>query len=159
MDIEFDVKMTTDKMYDYMLHHTLTSFQGILGEAIGLFLLAGFLLSHKWPYLVAGIVVVLYLPVALYLNAKKQVALNPVFKEMLHYRLSDDGIEITVGDAKESMPWSDMYRAVSTSKNIILYTTKINASLFPRADLGDKELEVIKMISTHMNPKKVNIKV
>lgn len=159
MNIEFDVKMTTSKMYDYMLHHTFTSFQGILGEAVGLLLLAGFFLSHKWPYLVFGMIVVLYLPVTLLLNAKKQVSLNPVFKTPLHYKLTDEGMEVTSGEQTESLAWSQMYKAVSTSKNIILYTSKVSASLFPRVDLGEQEVPVIEMISTHMNPKKVNLKI
>ncbi len=158
-DIEFDVKMTTAKMYDYMLYHSFTSFQGILGEMVGIFLIIGFFVSGKWMYLAAGIIVVLYLPVALYINAKKQVTLNPVFKEPLHYRLSEEGIEIIVGDAHESQAWSDMHKAVSTSVNIIVYTNKVNASLFPKSDMGDQTMAVIKMISTHMNPKKVNIRV
>ena len=53
MQIEFDVKMTTGKMYDYMLYHMFTSFQGILGEAIGVMLVAAFVASGKWVYLVA----------------------------------------------------------------------------------------------------------
>ncbi|HOO28298.1 MAG TPA: YcxB family protein, partial [Lachnospiraceae bacterium] len=80
-------------------------------------------------------------------------------KETLHYRLSDEGIEITVGDAKESQAWADIHKAVSTNKSIIVYTNKVNASIFPRVDVGDKITDVIEMISTHMPPKKVNIRI
>lgn len=158
MTIEFDVQMTTKKMYDYMLYHTFRSFSGIMGEIVGIMLIACFFAAHKPLYLIAGIVVVLYLPVALYINAKKQVTLNSVFKTPLHYTLNEEGITVHSGDASDSQKWEDMHKAVSSSKSIIIYTNKINACIFPKSDLGDKLPDVIKMISTHMDPKRVVIR-
>ncbi|HAV01084.1 MAG TPA: hypothetical protein DCW47_07865 [Lachnospiraceae bacterium] len=157
MSVEFDVRMNTSKMYDYMLYQIFTSFSGILGEAVGLLLIVGFFLSHKIIYLIAGIVIVFYLPAALYAQAKKQMQ-SPAFKEPQHYKLTDEGIEITVCDQSDSAPWEAVAKVVSTRKNIILYTNKIRASLFPFEDLGDKKDKVIEMISTHVDPKKVNIR-
>lgn len=158
MKVEFDVNMTTPKMYDYMLMHTLRSFSGIVGEVVGIMLIACFFASYKWLYLVAGVIVVLYLPIALYLNAKKQVMLNPVFKQTLHYTLDEEGITINVGEESDSQKWADMHKAVSTAKSIVIYTNKINACIFPKADMGEKLPDVVRMISTHMDPKKVSIK-
>ena len=158
MKIEFDVQMTVSKMYDYMLYHTFRSFSGIMGEVVGIMLIACYFASHKILYLLAGIVVVLYLPIALYINAKKQVMLNPVFKTPLHYILDEEGITVSSGDATDSQKWSDMHKAVSTGKSLIIYTNKINACIFPKSDLGNKLADVIKMISTHMDAKKVVIR-
>ena len=158
MKIEFDVQMTTSKMYDYMLYHTFRSFSGIMGEVVGIMLIVCFFVTYKPLYLIAGIVVVLYLPVALYINAKKQVTLNPVFKTPLHYILDEEGITVTSGENSDSQKWADMYKAVSSGKSIIIYTNKINACIFPKADLGSKLPDVIKMISTHVDPKRVVIR-
>jgi len=158
MKIEFDVQMTVGKMYDYMLYHTFRSFSGIMGEVVGIMLIACFFAARKPLYLIAGIVVVLYLPIALYINAKKQVTLNPVFKTPLHYTLDDEGITVTSGENSDSQKWSDMHKAVSSGKSIIIYTNKINACIFPKEDLGNKLADAIKMISTHMDPKRVVIR-
>ena len=158
MKIDFDVKMTTSKMYDYMLYHTFRSFAGIMGEVVGIMLIACFFAAHKPLYLIAGIIVVFYLPVSLYINAKKQVMLNSVFKKPLHYTLDEEGITVASGDATDSQKWTDMHKAVSTGKSIIIYTNKINACIFPKADLGEKLPDVIRMISTHMDPKRVTIR-
>lgn len=158
MKIEFDVKMTTSKMYDYMLYHTFRSFAGIMGEVVGIMLVACFFAAHKPLYLIAGIIVVFYLPISLYINAKKQVMLNPVFKETLHYTLDEEGISITVGENSDAQKWTDMHKAVSTGKSLIIYTNKINACIFPKEDLGEKLPDVIRMISTHMDPKRVTIR-
>lgn len=160
MKIEFDVKMTTAKMYDYMLYHTFHGMQGLLGEIVGVLLIIGFVITdpHKWLYLIFGLIVIFYLPVALFFNAKRQVALTPAFKDSIHYILTDEGMEVHVGDQSDSMSWDNIRKAVSTSKNIMIYTSKNTATLFPRADLGDNEMKVIEMISTHVDPKKVNIR-
>lgn len=158
MKIEFDVKMTTTKMYDYMLKHNMTSFAGILGEFIGILLVFSFVMYHKWAYLLAGVVIILYMPVTLYLKSKRQVALNPVFKEPLHYILDEEGITVRSGENEDSLPWSAIYKVTSTTSSIIVYTNRVNACVFPKADLGSDLVDVIAMISTHVNPKKVNIR-
>ena len=158
MKIEFDVKITTAKMYDYMLKHNMTSFTGILGEFIGILLVFGYFAYNRWAYLVAGIVVILYMPVTLYMKSSKQVALNPVFKEPLHYILDDTGITVRSGENEDSIEWSGIYKVTSTTRSIILYTTRVNACIFPKDDLGADLVDVIQMISKHVEPKKVNIR-
>lgn len=158
MTIEFDVKMTTSKMYDYMMRHNMTSFTGILGEFIGILLVVAYFLYGKWMYLLCGVVIVLYMPVALFMKSVNQVKLNPVFQEPLHYVLDEEGITVRSGENEDSLPWEQMYKAVSTTSSVILYTNRVNACVFPKSDLGDMKDDVIKMISTHMDPKKVNIR-
>ena len=158
MRLEFDVRMTTGRMYEYMMRHTFTSFAGIVGECLGIVLIIGFFAYGQWLYLLAGVVCVFYQPVALYIRAGRQVKNNEVFRQPLHYILDDEGITVKSGDVTDSMPWNRMYKAVSTSRLIILYTNRINACIFPKDDLGDKVTDVIAAISAHMDPKQVNIR-
>lgn len=158
MKIEFDVTMTTNKMYDYMLKHTFTSFSGIMGEILGMILVVGFFTTGKWMYLLAGVVCVLYQPVALYTRSKRQVASNEVFKEPLHYILDENGVTVKSGENEDSLEWNSMYKAISTNHSVILYTNRVSACIFPKEDMGDLKDDVVKMICTHMDPKQVNIK-
>lgn len=158
MKLEFDVNMTTTKMYDYMLRHTFTSFAGIVGEALGVILVAGFIVTGKWLYIIAGVICLFYQPIALFYRSKLQVSKNEVFQKPLHYILNETGITVQSGENEDSMAWERMYKAVSTNRSIILYTNKYNACIFPKDDLGNQKDDVIKMISTHMDPKQVNIK-
>lgn len=157
MEVEFDVKMNAGVLFDYMLHHTYTGSAGILGSAVGALGVVAFFMNGYPLYLILGVIILFYQPVSLWLRAKKQ-SLNPVFKEPLHYKMTEEGVTVSQGETEQFQSWDDMYRAVSTGRSIILYTGRINASIFPRADLGQKQAEVIGMISTHMPPKKVNIR-
>ena len=158
MSAEFDVKMTTAKMYDYMLRHTFTSFAGIVGELLGILLVVGFFMYGNVIYLIAGVVCVLYQPVALYMRSKRQVEKNEVFAAPLHYTVDDKGISVTSGENTESLSWDKMYKAVSTQRSVILYTNRVTACIFPKEDMGDKKDDVIRIISAHMDPKQVNIR-
>ena len=108
--------------------------------------------------LIAGLVILAYLPWTLFLKSKKQYLSNPAFKEPLHYRMTDQGIEVSQKGETQGQKWEDMYKAVSTPRSIILYTSRVNASIFPKKDLGEKSSAVIRMISTHMPPRKVKIR-
>ena len=158
MKIDFDVHMTTAKLYDYMLRHTFTSFAGIIGEALGVLLVAGFFVTDKWLYLVAGVICVFYQPIALYYRSMLQVKRTEAFKTPLHYTLDEEGVTVKSGENSESMTWDRMYKAVSTNRSVILYTNRYNACIFPKDDLGALKDDAIKMICTHMDPKQVNIK-
>lgn len=158
MELEFDVKVNSKVLYDYMLHHTYGSFQGVLGTAVGALMLIGFAITKYVIWLIAGIVLLAYLPWSLFLRSKQQMLNTPAFKERLHYRMTEQGVEISQGETKEFQKWEHMYKATSTGKSIILYTSAVNACIFPREDLKGNEVAVIEMISKHMPPKKVKIK-
>lgn len=158
MEVEFDVNISSGVLYDYLLSHTYHSMSGLAGTVVGALLIVAFFMNMRPPFLIAGLVILLYLPWTLFLRSKQQYMSNEAFKKPLHYRLTDEGIEVSQGEAVEMQKWEDMYKAVSTSSSILVYTNKINACIFPKKDLGDKKEAVIAAISTHMPPNKVKIR-
>lgn len=158
MELELDVKITPNALYDYMLYHTYSGMSGLLSAVLGALLVILFFAGQSPIYLVAGIVVLVYLPYTLFVRSRKQYLSNANFKEPLHFSFNDEGMSVTQGEISESLEWELMYKAVSTPGSIILYTSKVNASIFPKKDLGDKKALLIEMISTHMPPNKVKIR-
>lgn len=158
MKIEFDVQMNAKKLYDYSLYHTYRSFSGLLGTAMGALLILYFLSTGQILYLIFGIIVILYLPIALYLNAKKQMVSVQSYKEPLHFCISDEGMEVSQGEVKQLQEWEKVQKVVSTGQSIILYTGKTIATVIPREDMGDKTEEVIQTISRNVPPKRVKIR-
>ncbi|MDE6622021.1 MAG: YcxB family protein [Lachnospiraceae bacterium] len=158
MELEFDVKVTAGVLYDYLLFHTYTSFSGMLGTLVGVFLIMAFISTTYVIYLIAGVVIIAYLPGALFLRAMQQAQNTPAFKQPLHYKMTDEGICVSQGESEEHQSWDSCVKAVSTGRSIILYTSRTAASIFPKKDLGDKKEALVQMISTHMPPKKVRIR-
>ncbi len=158
MEVEFDVKITPSVLYDYMLYHTFTSAAGLIGAVIGALLIVAFFMGTGILCLITGIIILAYLPWTLFLKSRQQFLANPAFKEPLHYRMTQEGVEVSQNGETQSQKWEDMYKAVSTFRSVIIYTSKVNASIFPKKDLADNGMAVIQMISTHMPPAKVKIR-
>lgn len=156
--LEFDVKISDKDLYDYMMVHSYNSAPGILGSCLGGLMVVVALLNGHTIYLICGIILLLYLPLNLKIRSKQQVINNASFQKPLHYKLDEEGITISQGEESQAQKWSDMYKAISTGRSIIVYTSKVSATIFPRKQLGEDVTKVIAMISTHMPPKKVKIR-
>ncbi len=158
MEVEFDVKITPGVLYDYMLYHTYTSASGLIGAVAGALLVVAFFMGSGVLCLIAGIVILAYLPWTLFIKSRQQYLANPSFKNSLHYKLTEEGIEVSQNEEAQSQKWEELYKAVSTPRSLILYTSPVNASILPRKYLGEKVPGVIEIISTHMPHGKVKIR-
>ena len=99
--VEVDISVSASDLYDYVLMHTYHSTSGIIGATAGaLCVVAGFMMQ-RWPLLIAGIVVLLYLPVTLYTKSKLQWSANESFQKPLHYVLDDTGVTVSQGAVSE----------------------------------------------------------
>ena len=155
--MEFDVKINSGDLYDYMMKHTYSKPAGLLGSTVGaIMILAGLSKGHIL-FIIMGVVLLVYLPYTLFIKSKSQ-SLNPVFQNPLHYVVDDEGIRISQGEVEQTVKWEDMSKAISTTKSIIIYTNNVNAWIFPKRDLGDQTVGLIQMISTHMDASKIKIR-
>ena len=84
--------------------------------------------------------------------------LVPAFKKPLHYRLCDQGVFMSQEEVSQNFEWDKITKAISTSRSIILYTDKNIATILPREDMGDMTTEAVRIISSHVDPKKVRIR-
>ncbi|MBQ8527328.1 MAG: YcxB family protein [Lachnospiraceae bacterium] len=155
---EVDVHMTASVLYDYMLRHTYMSLTGPIATLLGAMCIWFFSKGASVIYLFAGIVIILYLPWNLFLNAKRQALTNEAFKKPLHYSFTAEGIYVSQDGRTEMQRWENMHKAVSTGKSVIVYTSKVNASIFPRKDLGNDVPALLQILCRYMDPKKVKFK-
>ena len=156
--LEFDIKISDKDLYDYLMAHSYNGASGLLGSCVGALLVVAAFMNSHWIYLICGAVLLLYLPVNLKIKSKQQAFNNPAFQQPLHYKLDDEGITISQGEVSQCQKWEDMHKAISTNRSIIVYTSRVNATIFPRKQLNGDVVKVIEMICTHMPPKKVKIR-
>lgn len=156
--VELDIMIGSGDLYDYNLRHAYNSPAGLMGSILGAIMVIVGAASGTWIFIIGGILLLVYLPWTLFIKSKQQALSNPAFKEPLHYVLDDNGITISQGEVSTTQNWDDMVKAVSTSRSIIVYTSRVNATIFPKSQLGDRKAAVIEVISTHMPPDKVKIR-
>lgn len=160
--MDFEVKMTSGLLYDYMLRQAYTGFSGWLGVLSGILIISLYFIEGRFSgnllTVAAGLVIILYTPWSLFTRSKKQMLLNPAFKKPLHYTVNEEGIRILQGEQTDQAVWEQIYKVVSTGKSIIVYTSRYNAWIFPRKDLGEQTDKLIGMIKAHMPPARVKIR-
>lgn len=156
--IECDVKIGKADLYDYNLKYTYSKFINILAEIVGFVAVVYGIYGGNYPLAIIGLLVVVYLPVTLWIRSAQVAALSPAFKNPLHYRLDDEGLTVSQGENEETISWGDCVKAVSTSRSVLVFTSRTGATIFPRNQLGDKMPLIIQCISQNMSSDKVTIK-
>lgn len=155
---EIDVQIKASDLYDYSLRHSYTSLGGLLSTIVGVLMIYAYFAKNASPlYLIFGLIVVFYIPINLFLMSRQQ-AMQETFQKPLHYAFYENGMEVSQDDLKEMIGWDYIVKAVATSKSIIVYTGKNRASIFPRRDLQPDATALIRILSTHVDPKKMKIK-
>ena len=142
--IEIDVKMTFEDMYRFNLYHVYHNSQGILSIVLAVMLVLISVLSwgdtnvaYNVLYLLAAVLIVLYVPLNLRSRVKKQMKNTEVYKEPIHYTFDENGITTSYADQSVTMPWKQLYKIVSTKHLVLLYGGRIRANVIPRDQLGE----------------------
>lgn len=144
MSVEMDIKITEKDMYRFNIHHAYTGFQGIFATVIGVLVLvvAGVTCgkvgsTYTVLYLLFGVLFLVYTPIALRTRAKRQMLLSPVLRETMHYVFDESGIHVSIGEQSADLEWSMVYRIISTKKQLLIYSTRVNAYILPLEQVGE----------------------
>lgn len=165
MSVKFDVKMTKNAMFDFMLYTSYTSLSGIAGAVLGgagaifgIQKIAAGDLTGATPFILVAIFFLIGTPLSTWMRAAEQVLKTPMFQKPITYEFTEEGVEISQDGQKVLNEWVNFQKAVSTNKSIILYVTKIRALILPKESLGEQYVAAVQVISAHMTPKKVKIR-
>ena len=162
--IELDVKMTFEDMYRFNLYHVYHNSQGILSVVLAVMIALIAVLTwgdkdvaYNVLYLLAAILLLLYVPFNLRGKVKKQMA-NEVYRRAIHYVFDETGITTSFGDQSVTMPWKQLYKIVSTRHMVLLYGGRIRANVVPRAQLGDAYGDLYELAKAHMDSYRFKMK-
>ena len=135
--MKFEVKMTSTILYNYLLRQYYQSFTAWIGIALGIALIVFYFLQPSIWYIVAGVIMIFSPPFSLFAKSKRQMLLNPAFKKPIHYHIDDEGINVSQGDNTVSVLWEQLFRVVSTKTSFIVFTSPVNAWIWPYQSLSD----------------------
>lgn len=157
MEVQFDVKMSASALYDFNLQHAYKKPITILTTAVGFVLVVMFIYNMTWwYYLIFGLLAIFFTPVNLFINSFSKAKM--IFTEPMTYILNDEGITVKVGEEEEKVTWDKCVKACNTKQSYFIYTSKNAAFIFPHKSMGNKNVDVLQLISEHMDPKNVKIK-
>lgn len=163
--VEVDIKMTLQDLYRFNLYHTYHSSQGILSVALAVMIaLLGILtwgdagIVDNILYLAVAVLLLVYVPINLYSRAKKQIRASEVFQNTIHYIFDETGITTVLGEQSVTMPWTQLYKIVSTRRMLLLYGARIRANVIPRNQLGDSYDAIYELARSHMESYRFKMK-
>ena len=56
----------------------------------------------------------------------------------LHYEVSEEGIQVSQGEASAQLEWNQIYRMVAKGNKALIYTNRINAYIIPKSQMEDQ---------------------
>ena len=156
MRAEFDVKMSQKVMFDFLLSHRYGSISGWIGVVIGVIVLAMVVvtwgdvpIASSMLYLFFAVYFLPLQPLLLYFRAVRQVKLNPMYKEPLHYVIDESGITTSQKEAEAHIDWDQVVMIKKTSYSLLLYTGKRYSFVLPKECMKGQEQTVEKLIEQY----------
>lgn len=62
--------------------------------------------------------------------------MSEVLRGTLHYEVDEEGLHVSQKEESALLPWEQIYKMVATKHNVLVYSSRINAYVIPRAQLG-----------------------
>ena len=162
---KMDIKIDADDMYRFQMYHTYHTGQGILSIVLGILSIAvavTFLVTGSERvttldivfYAGVGLVFLGYYPVSLKKKAPMMIESSPILSHPLHYTFdekavtveADGAADVAEGENKAILPWENVFKAVITKDQLLIYSNKINAYILPRSKIDD--LDGLKALMT-----------
>lgn len=162
---EFDVNLTPKDMYRFNMYHTYHGFQGIFSIFMAILILV--LTITTWEdlestrrsiYIVLCVVFACYIPLNLWIHAKLQIQRSEQLRSTQHFTVDERGVTISQNGEEAILEWGKVFKVVGTKNNLLVYSTKINAYVFPKRDLGEHEKGVCSMMREHLETYRLHIK-
>lgn len=154
------VHMTKETLYDFLLYHAYSKFNGFMANILGFAIIFMGVFSYVTGrtgtaglicFLAAAAAFIAYTPLLLYRRAGQQVKGNPEYKNPVEYTFSDEeGISAVWDGGSRQVDWKQVQRAVVAPKTIGVYYGKDEALILPKKDFGDEFLPIYQMIVRHL---------
>ncbi len=159
-EVKFSVQIKVQDMFSFLLHHSYRGLPLIIDAVITVGALV--MLIMGWGKGDIGKTVALIFlallftvihPLQLYNRARKQVKKNAVFAKPLDYVVTDEGITMSQGEETQSFTWEDVFQVKEYKSQILVYTGRVYACIWPKRELVACEGEVKELFREHLSAK------
>lgn len=158
--ISFQVKIGVKDLYHFLMSYNYKSLGGIFGVFISIVCLIYLAISFpdnkpgaNFLFLFLGLLFTVLQPLMLFQKAAQQATTSPAFREPLEYELNEEGVVIRQKSEEVPVAWDAIVKVVEDKKQILIYTSRVNACIWPKEQFADQVVEVKEMISSSVEEK------
>ncbi len=162
--MKFKTTIHTNEIFEFLMRYSYAGVVGKIGPLISLGAAVLFVKNvpnfsgNEMQVILSGILALLFTvinPILLYLKAKQQKLTNKAYKSEMLYELNDEGIKLFVGEQEGGIPWEYIVKIEETKSLYLLYTTRVNAFLWPKKDMGNQQKALMAYVLDHIDQSKV----
>lgn len=143
MKPSFEVKMTQEALFEFLMFHTYHGIKGILYLAVGVICWIGAIASFAMGKVSLGLGLafiflscLFVIPLILKFSASSQIRKSKIYSTPIRYTLEKDGLRVERNGKNKITPWKNMYRVMITPNLVAVYQTPYAAFIFPNTDIG-----------------------
>lgn len=148
--VSFQVKIGVKDLYHFLMSYNYKSFGGGFGLFISIVCLIYLVISFRTNtfganllFLFLGLLFTVLQPIMLFQKAAQQATTSPAFREPLEYELNEEGVVIRQNSEEVPVAWDAIVKVVEDKKQILIYTSRVNACIWPKEQFTD-QVEVVK---------------
>ena len=156
-EVEFDIRLTAGELFAFTMHHTYSSASGIAGLviSIGSLVLCAVRFKHFdsttiMALVITGLLFTVIQPVMLYWKSRVQVKKNESINDNLHYKISEEGIEVSQGEQQAFVKWYEVRKRKITKNAMYIYMSPIRAFIFPESQCKSGFNDAVKLVKDMM---------
>lgn len=165
MSTEFDIQLSAKNLFRFNLYQTYTTSQGPLSVVLAVIVavIAGYCFNQgNTPYgilyVVVAIVILVYIPFTLWTRAKRTMKKNTVLAGKLSYTLDEEGVGVEQDGDTGLLSWDKVFKVVASRDAVLIYSSRVNAYILPKNQLGDKYEEVKAVVKENLPDYRVRLK-
>lgn len=154
--ISFSVQMTVKDVYRFNMYHVYHSASGLVGLLLSLLALGNLIISFdsltdqgKTIMTIVALWFTVLEPIMVYRRAKKQVKKIKSYHKPLHYAIGEQGITVSQDEESQTMEWNRLRRIVKTRQQILIYSSRVHAFIFPKTAWQDQEQKMQSLLKRY----------
>ena len=158
----FEINMTREALTSFMLTSYYSRIGGWFSVLLGL---AGVVMAVREiffrdsidttglaAYCIIAAFCLVVNPVLLISRAKKQLETSESYKQPVRYTLYPEYLLVSIGEEHLEISWELIYKIKMNGKMVAIYTSKINAFVWPLSELGDDRSSILSRIVQYTQP-------
>lgn len=166
MKVTLDIKLDAKDLFKFNMMQAYRGMQGSLSIILPILIFAYAVTSYgtvsigsTLVYIGLGIMFLVYVPVSLWLRVNKTVKdENNALSKSIHYEFEEETIRVSVGEESVEFKWENIFQMKTSRNLLLLYTNRINAYIFPLAQVGDNYEALSKLAHSKLEKYRIRMK-
>lgn len=166
MKVTLDIKLDAKDLFKFNMMQAYRGMQGSLSIILPILVFAYAVTSYgtvsigsTLVYIGLGIIFLVYVPISLWLRVNKTVKdENNALSKSIHYEFEEETIRVSVGEESVEFKWENIFQMKTSGNLLLLYTNRINAYIFPLAQVGDNYEALSKLAHSKLEKYRIRMK-